>query len=82
MFGERTQRDQRNIERDKMPPKINEKKCTSCGNCVRVCPTNALKISKEYPVLNAGVCINCGLCSLECPVGAITRSRKKRKKVR
>lgn len=53
-------------------PQINQAKCTACGDCIAVCPTDALgwqagKAALLYPDL----CTYCTLCEDVCPVGAI-----------
>jgi heterodisulfide reductase subunit A len=51
--------------------------CTGCGNCSRVCPTNAIQLQKRDGILSlSGVdnlrCIGCGNCVVICPVKAIS----------
>jgi len=52
-------------------PKINLEKCNLCGECVSVCPTNALAIIDSEIKVNAISCINCGTCVHACPREAI-----------
>ena len=54
-------------------PVIN-KTCLKCGNCIRVCPTGAIKIHNEIFEIDLKKCIFCGNCSFYCPKGAITMS--------
>jgi len=47
------------------------RKCTGCTLCERICPKQAISFSIGengflYPVINNN-CINCGLCNLKCP---------------
>ena len=45
------------------------RKCTECGECVKLCPTNA--ISAENPrKTDSDRCISCGACIKVCPEGA------------
>jgi NAD-dependent dihydropyrimidine dehydrogenase PreA subunit len=47
-------------------------KCTKCGNCKEVCPSEAISEGEEQYVIDADACIDCGLCAGECPVEAIS----------
>jgi formate hydrogenlyase subunit 6/NADH:ubiquinone oxidoreductase subunit I len=52
-------------------PKILRALCTLCGDCVAVCPVNALQLIQEELVLDLERCAYCGDCEDVCPVGAI-----------
>jgi len=42
--------------------------CLGYGDCVRVCPFDAIRMSSEgIPIVDENKCQNCGLCSKECP---------------
>ena len=47
--------------------------CLGYGDCVAVCPKNAISIDKEMnvAVIDPDKCIGCGLCVKECPRGII-----------
>jgi len=47
--------------------------CLGYGDCVAVCPYNAISIDKEMnvAVIDPDKCIGCGLCVKECPLGII-----------
>lgn len=49
---------------------INSKKCTLCGECVKVCPFNAMEM-KENKVEITAACKMCSLCLKNCPTKAI-----------
>lgn len=57
-------------------------KCTGCGGCTVVCPTNAIVMIEdeegfEVPYINEEKCINCGKCYNKChAVSANTQSIK------
>ena len=49
--------------------------CTGCGQCVRLCPLNNIKITDSRPVWN-GNCTHCMACISYCPVEAIEYGKK------
>jgi len=54
-----------------------EDRCTHCGACVVVCPTDALYIPDRTRMeiqFNEKHCIACGLCVPACPYNAMTMS--------
>lgn len=53
--------------------KRNEEKCTHCGACVPICPTQALVIDPETRKVNfySDKCIACELCIKACPPRAM-----------
>jgi NAD-dependent dihydropyrimidine dehydrogenase PreA subunit len=51
--------------------RINKIKCTGCGNCVDVCPQQAITINNDVAVVNEELCVECGTCVSICPVNAI-----------
>lgn len=61
--------------------------CTGCGNCLRFCPKQILKLSdqndlneKSLPYIqfeNEEACMHCGACELMCTAGAIKVESKK-----
>ena len=55
---------------------ISPETCTGCGNCVPVCPVNAIHLIQKDGVLSlaeveALLCTGCGNCAVVCPVNAI-----------
>ncbi|MBA7682211.1 NAD(P)H-quinone oxidoreductase subunit I, chloroplastic [subsurface metagenome] len=50
---------------------IDSIKCTGCGNCIGVCPQQAITIHDDLAIINEDLCIQCGICAEVCPVGAI-----------
>jgi len=51
----------------------NEKRCTDCGVCVPICPTDALVVEPSTRKVNFynDKCIACELCIKVCPVRAM-----------
>ena len=50
---------------------IDDTTCTLCGQCAKICPTNALRESYEDGDISisfdAKACVNCAQCIAECP---------------
>lgn len=54
-------------------PRIDEKICDVCGECVDVCPADVFEMNGDQPVVaNPADCIGCEACIAVCPVEAIT----------
>ena len=58
---------------------IDQSACEQCYACIRVCPTNALKVREEvgYPELMPERCISCGHCVTACSPGVIDYRKEK-----
>jgi Pyruvate/2-oxoacid:ferredoxin oxidoreductase delta subunit len=62
-----------NLKAKKMDyPKVNPELCTGCGNCMEVCPTQAISFVDGKAFINEDECARCRACENECPVGAIS----------
>ena len=56
--------------------RVDAMKCSGCGDCVAVCPVDAIKIVRHRAVVDPEKCINCGLCANACPRQAIRMTEK------
>lgn len=59
------------------PPVVDKTKCIACGLCVKVCPYEALTITKDEAgkrtsTVETDKCHLCGLCVATCPQRALT----------
>lgn len=53
-------------------PMLDERRCTGCGDCVTICPTDCLAMAGELPWLPRPYdCIGCYACEIICPGDAI-----------
>ncbi|MBP5535890.1 MAG: 4Fe-4S binding protein [Bacteroidales bacterium] len=50
---------------------INEPKCIGCARCMKICPTEAIRIRNGKAYIQEHRCIDCGKCHESCPVDAI-----------
>ena len=46
--------------------------CTGCGECMEICPMDAIKDEGGVSIVEEKRCIGCGLCVNRCPVEAIS----------
>jgi len=51
--------------------KVDESKCTGCGSCAEVCPSEAIKVVDGKAQIDYDECAECGSCEAECPNEAI-----------
>lgn len=58
-------------------PFIDDSKCLSCGECVRVCQFNALAKVKNDILLFQKLCHGCGACEVICKANAVTYKKRK-----
>jgi iron only hydrogenase large subunit-like protein len=47
------------------------KNCDGCMNCLRECPTQALRIRNNTPEVREELCVDCGACIATCPRKAL-----------
>lgn len=46
--------------------------CSGCANCIKACPTKAIRLYNDNPICLTDNCIRCGECLRVCPTGAIS----------
>lgn len=51
--------------------KISKEACQGCVNCIRVCPTEALRVVNGEISIIAELCVDCGECLRSCSRGAL-----------
>jgi MinD superfamily P-loop ATPase len=57
-------------------PKIDEEKCTRCGQCAELCAYNAIAVLGEHVLTFPELCHGCGACSYLCPEKAISEENR------
>jgi NAD-dependent dihydropyrimidine dehydrogenase PreA subunit len=59
--------------------KIKTDLCIGCGQCVIVCPVQAIELKDNKAIINQDQCVECAVCyrDAECPVKAIRSTRLK-----
>lgn len=45
--------------------------CNACGECVEICPVQALKLEADSVIVDEEWCIGCGVCATVCPTGSV-----------
>ncbi len=53
-------------------PRVDEEKCTYCGECARVCAFNAIAVVGNNVLTFPQLCHGCGACAYLCPEKAIS----------
>jgi ferredoxin len=51
-------------------------RCTRCGQCIEVCPAEALVQGDRKPTIDRAICIRCYCCQEACPSRAIVLRRR------
>jgi len=53
--------------------KVDTPKCVGCGDCMSVCPVNAITIIDGKAVIDTDKCIKCEICIKTCNYNAIRK---------
>ena len=61
-------------ERQKMM-QVDLEKCEGCGECLEVCPVEAISLVRGRAVIDPDTCLVCEACAQACPQGAISGFR-------
>lgn len=61
---------------------VDLERCTSCGTCARICPTNTIVLQDGHPIWQGDDCTECLACVHRCPTeaidyGKISRGRRR-----
>lgn len=56
--------------------RFHEERCTGCAECLKVCPTRAIRIRNRTSIRLVDLCIGCGACIRACTVGAISAATR------
>jgi len=52
--------------------KLDTKKCTGCGMCVKVCPHAVFAVkNKKAKITDRDACMECGACKMNCAFKAL-----------
>jgi NAD-dependent dihydropyrimidine dehydrogenase PreA subunit len=58
------------IERKILYPKVIDERCTACGACIEVCPTDTIVMENGKAFVKTDNCRNCKKCMIACPENA------------
>ena len=61
---------------DSLYVQFHEERCTGCAECLKVCPTNAIRIRRQKSVRFVDQCIGCAACLRVCPAGAVSSTTR------
>lgn len=54
-----------------LSPVIRKEDCSGCGECVKVCPAEAIVCDGKKALITRDLCLGCASCIAACPNGAI-----------
>ena len=53
---------------------VSTKDCVGCGDCIEVCPVDAISVIDGKSVIDSELCIQCEICVKTCTYNAIKKS--------
>ena len=53
---------------------LQRNKCQGCVSCVKLCPTEAIRVRNGKAEILGDRCIDCGACAAGCPYHAFNKS--------
>ncbi len=56
---------------DSRNPLVIKNRCVGCGDCIEVCPVQAIELANGKALIDNETCINCGKCFKACTYNAI-----------
>jgi uncharacterized protein len=59
------------VQHSSLKPHVMVKKCTACGACIKICPSQAISFKEEKAFIDQIKCIGCGECLCACKFDAI-----------
>jgi ferredoxin len=62
--------------RDSFYVRFHEERCTGCAECLKVCPTKAIRIRHQKSVHFVDQCIGCSACLRVCPAAAVSSTTR------
>ena len=60
--------------------KVDEESCSGCGECVDICPMEAIEMVDDLSRIDESRCIGCGVCAYHCPAEALHLERTGQRK--
>lgn len=54
-----------------MTIQVNQERCNGCGNCVSICPSNAIRLEGGRAIIDEALCVGCQACMDACAQSAI-----------
>jgi ferredoxin len=69
-------------------PEVNRESCNGCGNCVNICPVEAISLvsandphypKKKVARVNEELCLGCGICVKGCPKESLSLKEREQR---